>query len=189
MKNKQLIKNKENNFNLIKQINYNLKKIQLKKQKNTLITFTSNQDSKLALQSDFVIEIPDAPEADQNNIAPTTSTTLQIILGDIMAVSLMHLKDFKIEDFAQIHPGGQLGKQLNLTIGQMLLKHTKAAVDSTAIMKNVLQEITSKRLGATVVLDKNRIVGFITDGDIRRMLEKHIQIGDLTALDLSLIHI
>ena len=156
----------------------------LKKQKNTLIAFTSNQDSKLALQSDFVIQIPDVLEADQNNIAPTTSTTLQIILGDIMAVCLMHLKDFKIEDFAQIHPGGQLGKKLNLTIGQMVLQHTKAAVESTAMMKNVLHEITSKRLGATVVLDKNRIVGFITDGDIRRMLEKHIQIGDLTAVDI-----
>ena len=156
----------------------------LKKQKNRLIAFTTNQDSKLALQADFVIQIPDVLEADQNNIVPTTSTTLQIILGDIMAVSLMHLKDFKIEDFAQIHPGGQLGKKLNLTIGEMVLQHKKAEVDSTAMMKNVLQEITSKRLGATVVLDKNRIIGFITDGDIRRLLEKHIQIEGFTAVDI-----
>jgi len=155
------------------------------KTKNTpLIALTSNPNSPLALAADYVIEIPQSKEADGLNLAPTTSTTLQLILGDVIAVCLMHLNHFKAADFAAIHPGGQLGKKLNLTLAQMLSQHKKAQVSKTATIKEVLHEITTKRMGATVVMEENKIIGFITDGDLRRMLEKQFDLNTLTAADI-----
>jgi len=160
----------------------------LKQLEIPLIALTTNRQSPLAEQADFLIQIPLTKEADLDNLAPTTSTTLQLIMGDLMAVCLMRLNRFKASDFAQLHPGGLLGKKLNLTLGQMLDGHEKAAVQKTATTQEVLQEITSKRLGATVVLEENRVVGFITDGDLRRMLEKYPQWQALTAADIMTVN-
>jgi len=156
----------------------------LKTKNIPLIALTFNQHSPLALAADYLIVLPKTVEADGQDLAPTTSTTLQLILGDIIAVCLMHLNQFKKSDFASLHPGGYLGKKLNLTLGQMVSDNKKAMVNKTASIKEVLQEITTKRLGATVVLDKNQIVGFITDGDLRRMLEKNFNLTSITAADI-----
>ena len=156
----------------------------LKTKNIPLIAVTFNPESPLALAADYVIELPKSDEADGHNLAPTTSTTLQLILGDVIAVCLMHLNQFKKSDFATLHPGGHLGKKLNLTLAQMLSHNKKAMVNKTASIKEVLHEITNKRLGATVVMEKNQIVGFITDGDLRRMLEKQFDLDTLTAADI-----
>ena len=140
---------------------------------NTLIGMTGEKDS-------FSVK----KEACPNDLAPTTSTTVQLAMGDALAMCLLDLNDFKANDFAQFHPGGALGKKLHLTVGELLNENTKPAVRLDTRMKDVIFEISEKRLGAAVVLDGNKIMGMITDGDIRRILEKHDDIGQLTAEDL-----
>ncbi|MFQ3350412.1 MAG: arabinose-5-phosphate isomerase, partial [Candidatus Arcticimaribacter sp.] len=156
----------------------------IKKRGNLVIAFTANSDSYLAKTADKVISTYVEKEACPNNLAPTTSTTVQLAVGDALAVCLLKLKKFNAEDFAQHHPGGALGKKLYLTVGELAKKHERPAVDLHTPVKLVISEISKKRLGATAVLENNKIVGIITDGDVRRMLEKHDNIGDLEAKDI-----
>ena len=152
---------------------------------NKLIGMVGNMQSYLALQSDIVINCTVTQEACPNNLAPTTSTTAQMVMGDALAVCLMETKDFKTADFARYHPGGALGKKLYLRVGELVQPHEKPAVLCGASVKEAIIEITKKRLGAVAVLDdKQEVAGIITDGDIRRMLEKYDSFTTLTAGDI-----
>ena len=143
----------------------------LKKEKNIIIGMTSNPDSYLSNNSKLTITTPVAREACPNNLAPTTSTSVQLAMGDALAMCLLELNGFEAKDFAKFHPGGTLGKKLFLTLEGMIKTKNPPSVDRNDSLKNVINEITSKRLGATAVLEGNFICGIITDGDIRRMLE------------------
>jgi arabinose-5-phosphate isomerase len=156
----------------------------IKKRGNLVIAFTANPNSYLAEAADNVISTYVKKEACPNNLAPTTSTTAQLAIGDALAVCLLKLKNFDAQDFAQHHPGGALGKKLYLTVGELAKKHERPSVSIDTPIKNVISEITQKRLGATIVMDNDIIIGIITDGDIRRMLEKHDNIGALIAKDI-----
>lgn len=140
---------------------------------NKVIGLVGNLESFLAQHSDYVLNATVEKEACPNNLAPTTSTTAQLALGDALAVCLLACKGFTSKDFAMYHPGGSLGKMLYLRIEDLISINSKAAVNENANLKEVIFEISSKRLGATAVLnDKNEILGIITDGDLRRMMEK-----------------
>ena len=156
----------------------------IKKRGNLVIALTANPKSYLAEAADKVISTYVEKEACPNNLAPTTSTTAQLAMGDALAVCLLKLKKFDAQDFAQYHPGGAVGKKLYLTVGELAKKHERPSVTIDTPVKNVISEITQKRLGATIVMDKNQILGIITDGDIRRMLEKFDNIGTLIAKDI-----
>lgn len=157
----------------------------LKKLGNTTIAMVSNIKSYLALQSDFVIHTPISKEADPNNLAPTASTTAQMAMGDAIAMSLLALRGFTPNDFAQFHPGGSLGKQLYLRVDDIFTKNEKPAVAPDATIREVILEITSKRLGATAVVDKKgNLLGMITDGDLRRMLEQETDLTKVNAKDI-----
>ena len=151
---------------------------------NTLIGMTGEKDSFLAKKSNHLLLTPIKKEACPNDLAPTTSTIVQLAMGDALAMCLLDLNDFKANDFAQFHPGGTLGKKLHTTVGELLPYNTKPKVLLDTRMKDVIFEISEKRVGAAVVLDGNKIMGMITDGDIRRILGKHDDIGQLTAEDL-----
>ena len=156
---------------------------------NLLVAVVSNPDSYLAKQSDFVLLTPIEKEAEPNNLAPTASTTAQMALGDALATSLLALRGFTPQDFAQYHPGGSLGKQLYLRIGDIYPLNEQPAVTEDATLATVILEITSKRLGATVVLGiDNRIAGIITDGDLRRMLERSLNIEFVRASDIMTVN-
>ena len=157
----------------------------LKKGGNLLIGMVGNMGSFLAQQSDFVINTTVETEACPNNLAPTSSTTAQLAMGDALAVCLLKARNFTSDDFAKFHPGGALGKKLYLTLKDFIASNPKPKVNETDAIKNVILEITKARLGATVVLNnENEIKGIITDGDIRRMLEKYDTIQGLTASDI-----
>ena len=156
----------------------------IKRGGNILIGMTGNTDSFLAKQSDFVLNTYVEKEACPNNLAPTTSTTAQLVIGDAVAVSLLELRRFSSTDFAKYHPGGALGKKLYLRVDDIVGKNQKPSVSIDAPVKEVIVEISEKMLGATAVLDNKKVVGIITDGDIRRMLKKHDNIGKLTAADI-----
>ena len=160
--------------------------VQLVKQfGNILIGMVGNTDSFLAKEANWVLNTTVNKEACSNNLAPTSSTTAQIVMGDLIAMCLMELNNFKSIDFAKFHPGGNLGKRLTLTVGQIANANTKPAVSLTTSLKEVILTISKNRLGATSVLDEaNIVVGIITDGDIRRMLEQHSTIQNLTAADI-----
>jgi len=152
---------------------------------NKIIAMTSNKNSYLALNSDFLLYIPVTHEAEPNNLAPTASSIAQMAIGDALAISLMNIKGFSSMQFAKFHPGGSLGKQLYLRVSDLYKQNEKPAVNIDADIKSIIVEITSKRLGATVVLDKEKkIKGIITDGDLRRMLEKNIDLDKITAKDI-----
>ena len=152
---------------------------------NKIIGMVGNIESYLAQQSHWVINTTVAKEACANNLAPTSSTTAQLVMGDLMAMSLMELKDFKATDFAKFHPGGNLGKRLTLTTGQIAQVNPKPAVESNTSLKEVILTISKNRLGAAAVVDaKNKVLGIITDGDIRRMLEQYTSIQDLTSAQI-----
>ncbi|MEP6711160.1 MAG: KpsF/GutQ family sugar-phosphate isomerase [Ferruginibacter sp.] len=152
---------------------------------NVLIGMVGNMESYLARQADIVINTTILQEACPNNLAPTTSTTAQMVMGDALAVCLMEAKDFKRDDFAKFHPGGALGKKLYLRVCDLILTHEKPNVKTGTSIKNVLVEITQKRLGAAAVVnDAMHVIGVITDGDIRRMLEKYDSFAALTAKDI-----
>lgn len=152
---------------------------------NTLIGMVGNVQSYLAKQSDIVLNTTVAQEACPNNLAPTTSTTAQMVMGDALAICLMQTKDFKSTDFAKYHPGGALGKKLFLRVQELVLPHERPFVTQGASIKETIVEITKKRLGAVVVLnDQELVAGIITDGDIRRMLEKYDSLAGLTAIDI-----
>jgi len=152
---------------------------------NTVIGMVGNTKSYLALQSNIVLNTTVEQEACPNNLAPTTSTTVQMVMGDALAVCLMELKGFNSEDFAKFHPGGMLGKKLYLRVNDLSSQNEKPAVFADATLKEVIIEMTKKRLGTAVVISKENIVlGIITDGDLRRMLESTNDFNILTAKDI-----
>lgn len=156
----------------------------LKRFGNTLIAITGNIASFLAKGSDIVLNTTVDSEACPNNLAPTNSTTAQLVMGDALIVCLMEMRDFKPEDFAVYHPGGALGKKLLLRVKDMLEHSLKPMVPPNASIKEVIFEISEKRLGVTAVVDNNVVIGIITDGDIRRMLNERDTFADLTAVDI-----
>ena len=152
---------------------------------NTLIGMVGNMQSYLAQQSNIVLNTTVQQEACPNNLAPTTSTTAQMVMGDALAVCLMELKGFNSEDFAKFHPGGILGKKLYLRVSDLSSQNEKPAVLPQASLKEVIVEMTKKRLGTAVVVNtENYVSGIITDGDLRRMLESSNDLGKLTAADI-----
>ncbi|MEO6549056.1 MAG: KpsF/GutQ family sugar-phosphate isomerase [Ferruginibacter sp.] len=152
---------------------------------NTLIGIVGNMASFLAKQSDFVLNTTVDQEACPNNLAPTSSTTAQMVMGDALAVCLMELKGFDSTDFAKFHPGGALGKRLYLRVATLAAQNEKPCVGAGASIREVIVEMTKKRLGVTAVVDNSHIVeGIITDGDLRRMLEREQNLESLTAKDI-----
>ena len=156
----------------------------IKQMGNKIIAMTANQDSYLFNQADFFLNTYVSKEACPNDLAPTTSTTAQLVLGDALAVCLLKLKGFSSNDFAKFHPAGMLGKKLTLKVKDVYNKNSKPTVELDDGFDKIILEISSKRLGATVVVDKNSIKGIITDGDIRRSLENKVNIYNCIASDL-----
>mgnify|MGYP000505887169 CR=1 FL=1 len=156
----------------------------LKRFDNLLIAITGNMSSFLAQGADIVLNTTVESESCPNNLAPTNSTTAQLVMGDALAVCLMEMRDFKAEDFAVYHPGGALGKKLLLRVKDMLENSLKPMVAPDASIKKVIFEISEKRLGVTAVVENNKVIGIITDGDIRRMLNNRDSFADLTAKDI-----
>ncbi|TCK85031.1 KpsF/GutQ family sugar-phosphate isomerase [Albibacterium bauzanense] len=156
----------------------------LKQLGNKLIALVGDINSYLAKQADFVLNTTVEKEACPLNLAPTTSTTAQLAMGDALAISLLECRSFSNTDFARYHPGGSLGKQLYLKVGDLASQNEKPSVLIHDSIKKVLVEITKNRLGAAAVLENDTIVGIITDGDIRRMIENHENIANLTAKDI-----
>lgn len=156
----------------------------LKKYGQTLIAITGNMSSFLAKSSDFILNTTVDAEACLNNLAPTNSTTAQLVIGDALAVCLMEMRQFTAGDFAKYHPGGALGKRLLLRVADMLDRALKPAVTTDAPIKKVIFEISEKRLGVTAVMEGEKVVGIITDGDIRRMLNDRDSIAGVTAADI-----
>jgi len=152
---------------------------------NTLIAMVGNVDSYLATSADHVINTTVTQEACPNNLAPTSSTTAQMVMGDVLAVCLMQLNGFTGNDFARFHPGGNLGKRLFLRVADLYVHNEAPMVSAQASLKEVIVEITEKRLGVAAVVDaKKQILGIITDGDLRRMLEKTHSLENITAANI-----
>jgi len=157
----------------------------LKMRHCTMIAMVSDTQSFLAQHADIVINAYAAHEACPNNLAPTSSTTAQLVMGDALAVALLECRGFTPADFAKYHPGGALGKKLYMRVSDLYLNNEKPQVLASDNIKRVIMEMTSKRLGATVVLDtENNLLGIITDGDLRRMLVSERDINNLTAKDI-----
>jgi arabinose-5-phosphate isomerase len=151
---------------------------------NKIIGMTGNLDGFLARNSDFILNTTVEKEACPNNLAPTTSTTAQLAMGDAVAISLMECRGFSERDFARFHPGGALGKRLYLRMGDLLQDDNKPEVDERASIEEVIVEISTKRLGATAVTSNGKLTGVITDGDLRRMLHDKTPIDNTTAIDI-----
>jgi len=151
---------------------------------NKIVAITGNQDSFLGKNADHVLNSYVEKEACPNNLAPTSSTTAQLVMGDALAICLLNLKDFSSSDFAKYHPGGTLGKKLYLRVKEIVSKNEVPKVTIDTPIKDVIVEISKKRLGTTAVVDNNKIIGIITDGDIRRMLENNVNISELLAGDI-----
>jgi len=156
----------------------------IKRGSNKLVAITGNAESALGKQADFILNTFVEKEACPNNLAPTTSTTAQLVMGDALAICLLDLRGFDSSDFAKYHPGGALGKKLYLRVGDIAEKNQKPLVESDADIRKVIVEISEKMLGASAVLHNDKIVGIITDGDIRRMLNKYDSINGLQAKDV-----
>ncbi len=156
----------------------------IKNAKNTLIAITGNKDSFLGKQANHILNAFVAKEACPNNLAPTTSTTAQLVIGDALAVCLLEIRGFSSKDFAKYHPGGALGKKLYLRVFDMSSTNEKPQVSPDTDVKQVIIEISEKMLGVTAVVDNNKIIGIITDGDLRRMLTKVDNFSNLTAKDI-----
>ena len=152
--------------------------------KNKLIGMTGSPDSYLAQNADFTLHTHVEKEACPNNLAPTTSTTAQLVMGDALAICLLELRGFSSKDFAKYHPGGTLGKKLYLRVADIAKNNMKPEVSLDTHVKDVIVEISEKMLGATAVMDGEKILGIVTDGDIRRMLNKYDNINGLTAKDI-----
>ena len=156
----------------------------LKQSGNRMIGMVGELNSDLAKQADFILNTAVDKEACPHNLAPTTSTTAQLAMGDALAICLLNARNFNEQDFARYHPGGTLGKKLYLKTGDLAVKNQKPAISAKASVKDVIVEISQNRLGTVVVVESNRILGIITDGDIRRMLEKHSDLTNIKASDL-----
>ena len=155
----------------------------IKNMGNKIIALTGNPKSFLAIKSDFILDVSVEKEACPNNLAPTSSTTAQLVMGDAIAVSLLACKDFTEEDFARFHPGGILGKKLNIKVQDLISDYTPK-VNPNASINEVIIEISQNRLGVTAVLNDKKLAGIITDGDLRRMLENEKDISSLCAKDI-----
>ena len=156
----------------------------LKQSGNLLIGMLGDIDSHLARTANFILNTSVEKEACPHNLAPTTSTTAQLAMGDALAMCLLELRDFNTDDFARYHPGGSLGKRLYLKAGDIALKNQKPVISPSAAIKDVIIEISKNRLGAVVVIENDKVMGIITDGDIRRMLEKYTNLEHIKASDL-----
>ncbi|WP_405295911.1 SIS domain-containing protein [Algibacter sp. Ld11] len=156
----------------------------IKRANNTMIAITGNTNSFLAQHADYILNAYVEKEACPNNLAPTTSTTAQLVIGDALAVCLLNLRGFSSSDFAKYHPGGALGKKLYLRVEDISSTNEKPAVNGDASIKEVIVEITAKMLGVTAVVENNEITGIITDGDLRRMLTKVDDFSKLKAKDI-----
>ncbi|MCK5078773.1 MAG: KpsF/GutQ family sugar-phosphate isomerase [Bacteroidales bacterium] len=156
----------------------------LKSRKNFLIAMVGNSSSYLAKHADLVLDTTVEKEACPNNLVPTASTTAQLVMGDALAMALLSCRGFTPEDFARFHPGGSLGKRMYLKVSDLYKNNEKPMVGPAADVKEVIMEISSKRLGAAAVVEENKLLGIITDGDLRRMLEQKVDIDKLTALDI-----
>jgi len=156
----------------------------IKNFKNTLIGLTGNKESFLGKEADFVLNTYIEKEACPNNLAPTTSTTAQMVMGDALAVCLLNLKGFSSKDFAKYHPGGSLGKKLYLRVSDITSQNMIPQVSPDTDVANAIIEISEKMLGVTAVIENDKIIGIITDGDIRRMLKDHQEIKGLKAKDI-----
>jgi len=151
---------------------------------NKVIAITGNRDSFLGFQADFVLNSYVEKEACPNNLAPTSSTTAQLVIGDAFAVCLLEMNNFSSKDFAKYHPGGALGKKLYLRVRDLVGNNEIPSVTTQTPIKDVIIEISKKRLGTTAVLENDKIVGIITDGDLRRMLKDNTDISNLIASDI-----
>lgn len=161
----------------------------IKNFKNIIIAMCGNVQSYLAKCADIILNTTVTEEACPNNLAPTSSTTAQMVMGDAIAICLMEIKGFGTEDFAKFHPGGTLGKKLYLRVGDLIINNEKPAVKKESFLKEVIIEITKKRLGATVIIDdKEKILGIITDGDLRRMLERDLSPAKVRAKDIMTLN-
>ncbi|MDR3287588.1 MAG: KpsF/GutQ family sugar-phosphate isomerase [Prevotellaceae bacterium] len=153
----------------------------IQKMGNKIIALVSNINSYLAQHADFILRATVAEEACPNNLAPTSSTTAQLVIGDALAICLLKMRGFSAEDFARVHPGGSLGKKLYTRVGDIMSK-AKPQVKNTDVIRDVIIEISSNYLGSTAVVnDLGKIAGIITDGDLRRMLQLEVDIKTLTA--------
>ncbi|MEO6314805.1 MAG: KpsF/GutQ family sugar-phosphate isomerase [Chitinophagaceae bacterium] len=156
---------------------------------NILIGLVGNMESYLALQADLVINTTVSAEACPHNLAPTTSTTAQLVMGDALAVCIMELRGFSGDDFAKFHPGGLLGKKLYLRVADLYIQNQQPAVGAHTSLRDAIFSISGSRLGMTVVVDdKKDVLGIITDGDLRRMLEKNTALDGIVARDIMTIH-
>lgn len=156
----------------------------IKSAKNTMIAITGNKDSFLGQNANYVLNTYVEKEACPNNLAPTTSTTAQLVMGDALAVCLLELRGFSSNDFAKYHPGGSLGKKLYLRVQDISSVNEKPRVTSNTGIKDVIVEISEKMLGVTAVIENDKVIGIITDGDLRRMLSKVDDFASLTAKDI-----
>ena len=160
----------------------------IRMQDNKVIAIVGNTDSYLAKHADYVVNATVSKEACPNNLAPTTSTTAQLVMADALAICLISLRGFSAQDFARYHPGGTLGKQLYLKVGDLSKENEKPEVKLEDELNTVIYEISSKRLGMTAVIDNGQIVGIITDGDLRRMLHKTSDVHAVRAKDIMSPH-
>ncbi|MBE6342194.1 MAG: KpsF/GutQ family sugar-phosphate isomerase [Lentimicrobiaceae bacterium] len=156
----------------------------IKIRKNKLVAIVGNTKSYLAAEADYVLDTTVPHEACPNNLAPTASTTAQLVMGDALAIALLKCRGFSSEDFAKFHPGGALGKRLYLRVGDVCVKNAVPMVNENDIMTKVIIEISEKLLGATAVMNNGKLSGIITDGDLRRMLMKHPNIEEVKASDI-----
>ncbi len=150
----------------------------------SLIAMVSNRESYLGQQANYILHALAEHEADLMNLAPTTSTTVALALGDALAVCLLECKGFTAQDFAKYHPGGALGKRMYLKVSDLYLQHDFPSIAPTATIKEAIHEISSKRLGATAVVEGDELLGIITDGDVRRMLEKQADWSAIQIMDM-----
>ena len=151
---------------------------------NKMIAITGNKDSFLAQRADYILNAYVKKEACPNNLAPTTSTTAQLVIGDALAVCLLDLRGFSSKDFAKYHPGGALGKKLYLRVSDLSSVNEKPKVNKSTSVKEVIIEISEKMLGVTAVVENDKVIGIITDGDLRRMLSKTDNFSAYTATDI-----
>lgn len=156
----------------------------LKTSGNKLIGMVGNMDSYLARQCDFVLNTSVEKEACPNNLAPTSSSIAQMAMGDALAICLLELKEFSSDDFARFHPGGSLGKKLYLRISDIYPHNQKPQVNEDAGIREIIIEISGKRLGATAVVNNGKLTGIITDGDLRRMLQSNTDVTNIKASDI-----
>lgn len=151
---------------------------------NKLIAIVGNTDSFLAHQADIVLNTTVAHEACPNNLAPTSSTTAQLVMGDALAVTLIECRNFSASDFARFHPGGALGKQLYMRVDDLYRQNERPCVSPSTTMRDTILEMTTKRLGCAVVTENDKIQGIITDGDLRRMIKNNVNLEHLSAKDI-----